>query len=112
MVELLRRLTQVTGVRGAMVVDADAGVPVASELASGVGETAMAALTGSLFRRTSEASDGAGLGRVRVLQLEAEGGHLVAAGAGDLLIVALTEPSAQLGLVRVQAVRAARELSE
>ena len=109
---ILRRLTHVTGVRGAMVVDAEAGVPVASDLTAGVGEVAMAALAGSLYRRTTDASETAGFGPLGVLQLEAEQGHLLVAGAGDLLIVALTEPSAQLGLVRVQAARAAKELMQ
>lgn len=109
---ILRRLTRVAGVRGAMVVDSEAGIPVASELVVGVGETAMAALAGSLFRRTADASSEGGFGRLRVLQLEAESGHLVVAGDGALLVVALTEPTAQLGLVRVQAMRAAKELVE
>jgi len=109
---ILRRLTHLAGVRGAMVVDAEAGVPVASELAEGVGETAMAALAGSLFGRTADASVAGGFGRLRLLQLEAESGHLVVAGNGELLVVALTEPEAQLGLVRVQATRAAKELVE
>lgn len=110
--ETLVRLTRVPGVIGAAVVDIEAGVPVAADLAPGVEETALAALAGSLFRRTTEASESAGFGRLGVLQLEADEGHLVVAGAGALLVVALAERSARLGLVRVQAARAAEELSE
>lgn len=108
----LHRLTRVTGVRGAAVVDAEAGVPVASELAVGVEETALAALAGSLYRRAVDATTASGVGRVRTLQLESAGGHLVVAGTGPLLIVALAEPSAQLGMVRMEAGRAAVELSQ
>lgn len=108
----LRRLTRVTGVRGAMVVDAEAGVPVASELAVDVAETALAALAGSLYRRALDATTASGFGRVRTLQLESRSGHLVVTGTGPLLIVALTEPDAQLGLVRIEAGRAAGELSQ
>lgn len=107
----LQRLTKVGGVRGAMVVDAEAGVPVASELATGVDETALAALAGSLFRRTQDASTASGFGRVRILQLESGGGHLFVAGAGALVIVALAEPTAQLGLVRIEVGRAAGDLN-
>ncbi|MBW3552026.1 MAG: roadblock/LC7 domain-containing protein [Gemmatimonadetes bacterium] len=107
----LQRLTRVKGVRGAMVVDAEAGVPVASELETGVQETALAALAGSLFRRTQDASTASGFGRVRSLQLESAGGHLFVAGAGALLVVALADPAAQLGLVRMEAGRAAGELN-
>jgi uncharacterized protein len=103
-------LTRIPGVRGAITVDAEAGVPVASDVASGVDETALAALAGSLFRRAVDAAWATGQGRLQVLQLDAGAGHLVVVGAGPLLIVVLTDRSAQLGLVRVQAARAAEEL--
>lgn len=108
----LDRLTRVTGVRGAMIVDAEAGVPVASQLATGVQETALAAMSGALFKRAAVASGSSGYGTLRVLQLEAMRGHMVVAGAGPLLVVVLTEADARLGPVRVQAARAAGELSE
>lgn len=108
----LDRITRAPGVQGAVVVDTEAGVSVASELAAGVKETALAAMAGSLFRRTADASRSSGFGGVGLLQLDADQGHLVVAGAGPLLVVALTEPGAQLGLVRVEARRAAEELSE
>ena len=110
-VRTLEALTHVPGVRGAMIVDAEAGVPVASELAAGVQETALAAMAGALFKRTADASRTAAFGELRVAQLEAESGHVVIAEAGPLLVVALTERDAQLGLVRVQARRAAREVN-
>jgi predicted regulator of Ras-like GTPase activity (Roadblock/LC7/MglB family) len=107
----MRDLTRIPGTRGAVVVDPEAGVPVASELETGISETALAALAGSLFRRTTDAVDSAGHGRLRILQVEAAGGHLVMAAAGSLLVAVLTSPSTQLGLVRVQAARAAAELA-
>lgn len=106
----LDTLTRVDGVRGAMVVDAEAGVPVASHLATGVAETALAALAGVLFTRTAEASRSVGYGALRTLQLEAAGGHVVVAGAGALIVVVLTDATARLGMVRVQAERAAGEM--
>lgn len=109
--DALDRITRAPGVRGAMVVDAEAGVPVASELTAGIGDTALAAMAGSLFNRTTDATRSSGFGPVRILQLDAGGGHVVVAGAGPLLVVAMTKPGAQLGLVRVQAGRAAEELS-
>lgn len=112
MLNVLRTLTQVEGVRGAMVVDAEAGVPVVSQLTPGVEETALAAVSGALFTRTAEASRSAGYGGLRVMQLEAADGNVVVAGAGPLLVVVLTEADARLGLVRVQAGQAAGELSE
>lgn len=111
MTRALAALTRVDGVRGAMIVDAEAGVPVQSRLAPGVRETALAAMAGILFSRTDEASGAAGFGTLEMLQLQAAGGHMVVAGAAPFLVVVLTEPDARLGLVRVQATRAARELS-
>ena len=108
----LHALTRVEGVRGAMVVDAEAGVPVASELATDVEETALAAMSGALYTRTAEAARSGGYGGLQVLELEAGGGHVVAAGAGPLLVVALTEPNARLGLIRVQVRRVAEELTD
>ncbi len=108
----LSTLTRIDGVRGAMVVDREGGVPVLAKLTTGVPETALAAMSGLLFGRTTEASQSAGFGRLGVLQLQADGGHMVLAGAGPLLVVVLTEADARLGLVRVQAARAAGELSE
>lgn len=109
---VLERLTRVGGVQGAMVVDAEAGVPVASRLATGVPETALAAMSGALFTRTAEAAASAGYGALGILQLQAVEGDMVVAGAGPLLVVVLTEAEARLGPVRVQVTRAAGELRE
>jgi predicted regulator of Ras-like GTPase activity (Roadblock/LC7/MglB family) len=44
------------------------------------------------------------------LQLEAEDGHVIVAGAGDVLVIAVAARDAHLGLVRVEAQRAAESL--
>ena len=104
------RLSRIDGVRGAMIVDARAGVPVVADLAEDVAGGAIAALASSLFRRTAKAADTAALGTLRMLQLEAEGGHVVTVGAGEMLVVAVTEPHAQLGMIRLETTRAADSL--
>ena len=109
--ESVGRLSRVAGVRGALLVDADAGVAVVSELREGVNETAVAALAASLFRRTGDASRMADFGRLHTLQLEADGGHVVAVDAGELILVVVTDHDAQLGVVRYEAHRAAESLS-
>ncbi|MBI4409399.1 MAG: roadblock/LC7 domain-containing protein [Gemmatimonadetes bacterium] len=107
----LSRLSRVDGVRGALIVDAQAGVPVVSELADGVAEPAVAALAASLFRRTAKAAGAAAFGGLETLQLEAEAGHVVMAGAGELVVVVVAEADAQLGLIRLEAQRAAGSLA-
>lgn len=111
MLAIARGLTRIPGVMGAIIVDAEAGVPVASEVAAGVPETALSALSASLLKRTSEAARGSALGPARIVQLEAEEENIIIADAGPLLVVVLAGTLAQLGLVRVQVARAAEELS-
>jgi predicted regulator of Ras-like GTPase activity (Roadblock/LC7/MglB family) len=107
----VERLSRVTGVRGALVVDLEAGIPVSAELSEDVPGTAVAALAANLYRRTNAAAAAAGFGVARTLQLEAAGGHVLVVGAGELVVVVVTEPGAQLGLVRLEAHRAAESLA-
>ena len=108
--EALARLSRVPGVRGALIVESDAGLPVVSELADGVDGSALAALASSLFRRTNNASQTAAFGKLSTMQLEAEDGHVVVSNGGDLLIIVVAEKTAQLGMVRLEAHRAAEAL--
>jgi predicted regulator of Ras-like GTPase activity (Roadblock/LC7/MglB family) len=108
--DALERLSHVPGVLGALIVESEAGVPVTTELAEGVDGKALAALAASLFQRTTKAADTAAFGRLRTLQLEAQGGHVVVANGGELLVVVVAEKDAQLGMVRLEAHRAAEAL--
>jgi predicted regulator of Ras-like GTPase activity (Roadblock/LC7/MglB family) len=105
------RLSRIAGVRGALIVDAETALPVSMELRQGINGTGVAALATSLFRRTTQASAAARFGRLLTMQLEAEQGHVVAVGTRDLLLVVVTDPDAPLGLIRLEAVRAAEELA-
>jgi predicted regulator of Ras-like GTPase activity (Roadblock/LC7/MglB family) len=107
----LERISRIPGVLGALVIEADAAVPVVAELSEGVNGTAVAALAASLFRRSSLASEAAQFGRLVQVQLEAEYGHVVIVGAGDLILAVVAEHDAQLGLLRLEAASAARSLA-
>jgi predicted regulator of Ras-like GTPase activity (Roadblock/LC7/MglB family) len=107
----VERLSRVTGVRGALLVESETAVPVVSELREGINETAVAALAASLFRRTADASRMADFGALRTMQLEAETGHVVAVEAGELILVVVADHDAQLGLVRIEAQRVAETLT-
>jgi uncharacterized protein len=110
LVQALERLGRVPGVRAAMVVDARAGVSVMGDVAVDVAGQAVAALAAALFRRTAQGAAVAALGRVQSLQLEAADGHLILADAGELLVVAVAEPDAQVGMVRLEVRRTAEAL--
>lgn len=107
---VLQRLSRVPGVRGAMIVDTAAGVPVVFEMAEGVPAEPVAALAASLFRRTAKAAEGVSFGQLQTLQLEADTGHVVVADAGETAVVAVAERAAQLGLIRLEVHRAAEAI--
>ena len=100
--DVLDRLSRVAGVRGAMLVDAQAGVPIVAEIAEGIAGSAVAAMAASLVKRAAKASQSAKFGALRTIQLEAADGNLIVANHGDIIAVAVTRPDAQLGLVRVE----------
>jgi len=108
--EAIDRLSRVPGVRGALIVETEAGVPVLAELAEGVEGGAVAAFAASLFRRTTKAAHTANFGDLRTLQLEAADGHVIVANGGEVLVVVVAEKGAQLGQVRLEAFRAAEAL--
>lgn len=108
--EALDRLSRVGGVRGALIVETKAGLPIQAELTEGVEGGAVAALAASLYRRANRASRTAELGDLATLQLEGDSGHVIVAEAGEVLVVVVTDRTAQLGLVRLEAHRAAEAL--
>ncbi len=107
---VVARLSRVPGVRGAMIVDGAAGVPVVAEVAEGVEAGPAAALAASLLKRTSRAAESVAFGPLETLQLEADTGHMVVADAGEMVVVAVAERGAQLGLVRLEVHRVAEAL--
>jgi predicted regulator of Ras-like GTPase activity (Roadblock/LC7/MglB family) len=109
--ELLTSLSRHRGVLGAMVVSERDGIAIDAMVQIGINADAIAALAASLHRKARLASTAAGYGGVTFVRLDAERGHLCAAGNGDLVVVAVSEPRSNVGLIRVEMIRAARTLS-
>lgn len=104
----LDRISRVRGVKGSMFVAADDGLAVAQLLMEGVNGKALAAFAASLARKVSGAAAATGAGRVRFVQVPCEKGTLLMALAPrDLLVVALAEPGINIGLARLELMRAA-----
>jgi len=104
---VLDAITRIRGVRGAMMVERHDGLVVADAVMEGVHGTAVAALAASLFNRLGNATVVSGIGDPRFMQLQATDGTVLALGAGpDVLIVAVTEATANVGLVRLEMLRA------
>lgn len=104
-------ITRVRGVRGAMLVSTEDGLVVAEQLMEGIKGSAVAALAASLAGRLGRAMEAAGTGASVFWHLQAEQGALLVvpggAANGNLLVVAVTEPDVNIGLVRLELLRAA-----
>lgn len=104
----LDMVTRVRGVRGAMVVARSDGLVVAEQLMEGIKGSTVAALTASLTGRLQRAMMAAGLGPSQFWHLQCDSGAVLAVPAGEgLLVVAVTEPEVNVGLVRLELLRAA-----
>ena len=60
--------------------------------------------------RHAQLAEAAGFGTVRFFELEAEQGRVIAVGRNGLVIVAVADARVNLGLVRVELLRAAEGL--
>jgi predicted regulator of Ras-like GTPase activity (Roadblock/LC7/MglB family) len=108
---VLTALARHRGVAGSMVVGEADGILVDSTLRIGVRGDAVAALAASLYRKARRSSHAAGFGDVAFLQLEAERGRLCVAGRGGLVLVAVAEREANVGLLRADMRRALEALA-
>ena len=106
----LSTLIRHRGVKGCMVVGESDGIIVDSNLQIGVDGNAFAALTASLFRKSRRAAQAAGFGDATFLELDAEHGRVCAVGRNELVLVVVAEPRVNVGLVRVDMLRAAASL--
>jgi predicted regulator of Ras-like GTPase activity (Roadblock/LC7/MglB family) len=105
-------ITRVRGVRGAMLVSADDGLVVEEQLMEGIKGPAVAALAGSLSGRLRRAMEAAGVGAGVFWHLQAEqGALLVVPAASGILVVAVAEPNVNIGLVRLELLRAAEAVT-
>jgi predicted regulator of Ras-like GTPase activity (Roadblock/LC7/MglB family) len=108
----LAGLSRIPGVRSALIVSAEDGLVIGEASMIGVEAPAVAALAASLMARLTGLAEAAGHRAVRMAHLEALGGGLVAMPVGSgMLLVAVIEPEANVGLLRL-ALRAAAERLE
>ena len=72
----------------------------------------LAALAAFLYRKARLSARAAGMGAVSFLQLEAPNGRICAVGGGSLVLVVVAESSVNVGLVRVELLRAVDALRD
>ncbi len=105
---ILDTITRVRGVRGALIVGYQDGLVISDSLMEGVRGNAVAALTSSLTKHVANATSASGAGAPQFLHVQAARGALLAVSAGtEILVVAIADPSVNVGLVRLELIRAA-----
>ena len=107
---LLDRLARARGVRGSLIVSQRDGLEIDANLKIGQRVDSLAAFAASVYRKARLGASAARLGSTTFLQLDAEHGHVCAAGRGDLLIVVVADPGANIGLIRVELLRGVEAL--
>lgn len=109
--QVLDALTRIRGVRGAMLVSAEDGIPVSGTLQEEERGPALAALAATLLGRVRELTSRTGHREPRFLTLQAAGGLLVLAPAsGDLIVVGVAGREALIGPVRLEMLRVVERL--
>jgi hypothetical protein len=104
---VLESLTRQRGVRASLVVSERDGVVVDSSVRFGQDGDRIAALAASMYRKARLSARAARLGAVSFLQLDAERGRICAASTGgDLVIVVVADPQANVGLIRMELLKA------
>jgi predicted regulator of Ras-like GTPase activity (Roadblock/LC7/MglB family) len=108
---VLDSLTRHRGVRASLVVSAADGITIDSNLQIGQDGNRVAALAASLYRKARKSAHAAGFGATGFMQLEAESGRLCIIGGDDIVLVVVAEHAANVGLIRVEMLRAAESLA-
>lgn len=109
---VLDSLIRQRGVTAALVVSERDGIAIDSNLQIGQNGDRLAALAAFLYRKARLSAQAAGMGAVSFLQLEAPEGRLCAVGGGSLVLVVEAESSVNVGLIRVELLRAIDGLRE
>jgi predicted regulator of Ras-like GTPase activity (Roadblock/LC7/MglB family) len=115
--EIVTTLSHLPGVVAAMIVGASDGLivetsPMKGATAGGVDSRKhTAALAAYLYAKVTRASDAARLGTPAFMRLEAERGQICVVGAADVVLVTIVTSDANLGRVRLDMMKAARDKS-
>lgn len=108
---ILEALSRQRGVRASLIVSENDGLVLDATLRFGQDGDRVAALAASLYRKARLSARAARLGAVSFLQLDAERGRICAVGGrSDLVIVVVAESTANVGLIRVELLKALESL--
>jgi uncharacterized protein len=108
---ILDMFSRQKGVRASLIVSARDGIAIESNLQIGQDGSRVAALASSLYRKARKSAMAAGLGATGFMQLEAEAGRLCMLGGDEVILVVVAEHECNVGLIRMDLLRAAERLS-
>jgi len=109
--ELLEGLTHMRGVKGALLVSAEDGIPVSGALVEEEQAPALAALAATLLARVRDLTTQTGHEAPRFLHLQAADGLLLLAPASnELIVVGVAGREALIGPLRLEMLRIAERL--
>ena len=107
---IISALTRQRGVSGSLLVDETDGVIIDATLQVGMKGPAFAALAASLYRKARLSAQAAGLGDVTFLRLRATEGYVCAAGKNEMVLVTIADARANIGLIRMEMLKALERL--
>jgi predicted regulator of Ras-like GTPase activity (Roadblock/LC7/MglB family) len=103
---VLQSIARQRGITAVLIVNERDGIVVDGHLHVGSAEDKIAALAALLYRKARLASQAAGMGNTSFMQLEAPKGRIFAIGAGDVVLVIVASHSVNVGMVRMEMLRA------
>jgi predicted regulator of Ras-like GTPase activity (Roadblock/LC7/MglB family) len=109
--QMLESIRRQRGVTASLIAGENDGVIVDARLQVGQRGDRVAALAASLYRKARLSANAARFGAVGFMQLEAERGRLCAVGRNGLVLIAIARREANVGLIRVELLRAAEGLA-
>lgn len=109
MYDILAELNKTTGIIGSMIVGSD-GIVIAADLGTNLQEEALGALAASIMGTAQKSMERLKKNPLRQVTVEAEGAKIFLSDVGIGFLVVITEPSVNIGLVRLEIRNAASQI--
>ncbi len=111
MQRILSELNKIPGVVGSLVTGKD-GLPIASAVPEDVNVDVVSAMAAAIIGTSERSTSEIGQGELEQVMIEGKNGKTLVMDVGNGVLVVLTTPDINLGLIRLDMKRAARDLRE
>ncbi len=106
---VLIEINKTEGINGSMVVSKD-GLVIASQLPGNMDSELIGAMASAAYGAAERTTSEVGIGNLTQAMIEGDYGKIVMVDAGEGILIALTEPRVNLGLIRIVLKRAAEKI--